>query len=250
MHRVGYLITEGFQIMSLATQAVFEFANIVAGETVYKIQNFSIGGGTVRSSLGMYMDTLPLGAPGLADTWMITGTLTPLTPPGEEVLASVRGFVDAADIDACGQPVIRPRCHRYGLAGDADGRPPGDIAAGEQLIDDALGRRDRNGKAQPLDRRGGIGGGELHGIDADDLPLHIDERAAGIAGVQRCVCLQQCQGAAVKGQVPVDGGDDAVGHRAPQLGAQRVADGDDSVADLQRVGITKFCRGQAVGVDF
>lgn len=37
-------------------------------------------GGTVRSSLGMYMDTLPLGAPGLADTWMITGTLTPLTP--------------------------------------------------------------------------------------------------------------------------------------------------------------------------
>lgn len=96
MHRVGYLITEGFQIMSLATQAVFEFANIAAGETVYKIQNFSVEGGTVRSSLGMYMDTLPLGAPGLADTWMITGTLTPLTPPGDEVLASVRGFVDGA----------------------------------------------------------------------------------------------------------------------------------------------------------
>ncbi|MEG8202780.1 GlxA family transcriptional regulator [Pseudomonas sp. 5FOS] len=96
MHRVGYLITEGFQIMSLATQAVFEFANIAAGETVYRIQNFSVGGGTVRSSLGMYMDTLPLGAPGLADTWMITGTLTPLTPPGDEVLASVRGFVDGA----------------------------------------------------------------------------------------------------------------------------------------------------------
>ncbi|GAI49060.1 unnamed protein product, partial [marine sediment metagenome] len=93
MHRVGYLITEGFQVMSLATQAVFEFANIVAGEMAYKIQNFSIEGGTVRSSLGMYMDTLPLGAPGLADTWMITGTLTPLTPPSEEVLASVRGFV-------------------------------------------------------------------------------------------------------------------------------------------------------------
>ena len=50
----------------------------------------------MRSSLGMYMDTLPLGAPGLADTWMITGTLTPLTPPGADVLASVRGFVDGA----------------------------------------------------------------------------------------------------------------------------------------------------------
>ncbi len=96
MHRVGYLITEGFQIMSLATQTVFEFANISAGETVYRVQNFSIEGGMVRSSLGMYIETLPLGAPGLADTWMVTGTLTPLTPPNDAVLASVRGFVDGA----------------------------------------------------------------------------------------------------------------------------------------------------------
>jgi len=96
MHRVGYLLTDGFQVMSLATQAVFEFANIVAGEAIYRIQNFSVDGGTVRSSLGMYMDTLPLAAPGLADTWMITGTLTPLTPPSEKVLESVRGFVEGA----------------------------------------------------------------------------------------------------------------------------------------------------------
>lgn len=96
MHRVGYLMTEGFQIMSLATQAVFEFANIVTGEAVYRIQNFSIQGGTVRSSLGMHIDTLPVGAPGLADTWMVTGTLTPLTVPDEAVLASVRGFVEGA----------------------------------------------------------------------------------------------------------------------------------------------------------
>ncbi|RAS25199.1 MULTISPECIES: GlxA family transcriptional regulator [unclassified Pseudomonas] len=96
MHRVGYLITEGFQIMSLATQTVFEFANISAGETVYRVQNFSIEGGMVRSSLGMHIETLPLGAPGLADTWMVTGTLTPLTPPSDAVLASVRGFVDGA----------------------------------------------------------------------------------------------------------------------------------------------------------
>ncbi|MBV4491630.1 GlxA family transcriptional regulator [Pseudomonas oryzicola] len=96
MHRVGYLMTEGFQVMSLATQAVFEFANIVAGEAVYRIQNFSIHGGTVRSSLGMHIDTLPLGAPGLADTWMVTGTLTPLTAPDEAVLASVRAFVEGA----------------------------------------------------------------------------------------------------------------------------------------------------------
>lgn len=96
MHRVGYLVTDGFQVMSLATQAVFEFANMVAGEQVYRIQNFSYAGGIVRSSLGMHIETLALEAAGLADSWMVAGTLTPLTPPGNEVLNSVRGFVKNA----------------------------------------------------------------------------------------------------------------------------------------------------------
>ncbi|WP_426198880.1 GlxA family transcriptional regulator [Pseudomonas sp. DC3200b2] len=96
MHRVGYLLTDGFQVMSLATQAVFEFANMVAGETVYRIQNFSVAGGMVRSSLGMSVDTLPLGSPGLAETWMVTGTLTPLAPPEDAVLRAVRGFAEGA----------------------------------------------------------------------------------------------------------------------------------------------------------
>jgi transcriptional regulator GlxA family with amidase domain len=82
--------------MSLATQSVFEFANMAAGEPVYRIQNFSHAGGIVRSSLGMLIDTQPLAAASLADSWMVVGTLTPLTPPGDEVLESVRGFVENA----------------------------------------------------------------------------------------------------------------------------------------------------------
>ncbi len=83
MHRIGYLITEGFQIMGLATQTVFEVANLVAGEAFYRVQNFSVDGDMVRSSLGMPIETLPLAAPGLADTWMVSGTLTPETPPAD-----------------------------------------------------------------------------------------------------------------------------------------------------------------------
>ncbi|MER2101880.1 MAG: GlxA family transcriptional regulator [Pseudomonas atacamensis] len=96
MHRVGYLLSEGFQVMALATQSVFEFANIVTGKAVYKVQNFSQAGGIVSSSLGLHVDTLPLTQAGLADSWLVAGTLTPLTPPGADVLHSVRGLADGA----------------------------------------------------------------------------------------------------------------------------------------------------------
>lgn len=99
MHRVGYLLTEGFQVMALATQSVFEFANIVTGKAVYKVQNFSQAGGIVSSSLGLHVDTLPLTQAGLADSWLVAGTLTPLTPltpPDADVLQSVRGLADGA----------------------------------------------------------------------------------------------------------------------------------------------------------
>ena len=31
MHRISYVLPDGFQVMALATQAVFEFANVVVG---------------------------------------------------------------------------------------------------------------------------------------------------------------------------------------------------------------------------
>lgn len=91
MHRIGYLLADGFQIMSLATQTVFEFANVVAGEPFYVIENFSASGQPVRSSLGISIETRAFQAPGHADTWMVVGVNDPLSnPPDPDVLAFVR----------------------------------------------------------------------------------------------------------------------------------------------------------------
>lgn len=91
MHRIGYLLADGFQVMSLATQTVFELANTVAGEPFYVIENFSASGRPVRSSLGMSVETRAFQAPGYADTWMVVGVNDPLgTPPDPDVLAFVR----------------------------------------------------------------------------------------------------------------------------------------------------------------
>ncbi|MFC6336672.1 helix-turn-helix domain-containing protein [Pseudomonas sp. CCM 7891] len=91
MHRIGYVLADGFQVMSLASQAVFEYANVVAGDQFYAIENFSVAGGLVRSSLGMLVETSPLSIPGLAETWIFTGVNTPLTNPSSpELLAFAR----------------------------------------------------------------------------------------------------------------------------------------------------------------
>lgn len=91
MHRICYLLTDNFQVMAVATQAVFEFANKVAVEPFYSIETFSLKGGAVRSSLGMSIDTQPVQAPSLADTWIIAGVDNPLDgPPSDETLAFVR----------------------------------------------------------------------------------------------------------------------------------------------------------------
>lgn len=81
MHRVGYVLSEGFQILAIGTQAVFEFANLVAGEPFYEISNYAVGGGELRSSIGMTMQTRPLTARSRADTWMVAGVIDPLPQP-------------------------------------------------------------------------------------------------------------------------------------------------------------------------
>jgi transcriptional regulator GlxA family with amidase domain len=91
MHRIGYLLSDGFQVMSLASQSVFEYANIATGQFFYSIENFSVEGGVVHSSLGMSVGTRPLGMRTAIDTWIAAGVNTPLTSRSPaEVLAFLR----------------------------------------------------------------------------------------------------------------------------------------------------------------
>lgn len=81
MHKIGYLLTDGFQVMGLATQTVFEYANKVAGEDFYVVQNFSAEGGDQRSSLGVAIATRKANEAEQIDTWMVCGVGNPLESP-------------------------------------------------------------------------------------------------------------------------------------------------------------------------
>ncbi|GLQ49859.1 GlxA family transcriptional regulator [Dyella flava] len=59
MQRMGFVVFPGFQSMSLAAASAFEFANLVAEETVYEVGYFSETGGAVAGSFGMSMQTQP-----------------------------------------------------------------------------------------------------------------------------------------------------------------------------------------------
>ncbi|SAK65356.1 AraC family transcriptional regulator [Caballeronia arationis] len=91
MHRVGYLLSDGFQVMALASQAVFEYANLVLQESFYRVESYSVAGGEVCSSLGMSVSTRPLSARASIDTWIAVGVNTPFTSPTPaEVLVFLR----------------------------------------------------------------------------------------------------------------------------------------------------------------
>jgi transcriptional regulator GlxA family with amidase domain len=91
VHRIGYLLPAGFQAMALATQSVFEFANLVAGERFYEVACYSAPGGSVTASLGATLQTRPFTARSNADTWMVVGVIHPLAAPcAPELLNALR----------------------------------------------------------------------------------------------------------------------------------------------------------------
>jgi transcriptional regulator GlxA family with amidase domain len=91
MHRIGYLLSDGFQVMALASQAVFEYANLVLREPFYRVESYSVAGGGVRSSLGMFVSTRPLSVRASIDTWFAVGVNAPFSPPAPaELLVFLR----------------------------------------------------------------------------------------------------------------------------------------------------------------
>ncbi|EED68086.1 GlxA family transcriptional regulator [Comamonas testosteroni] len=76
MHRIAYLLPEGFQVMALATQAVFELANLMLEQPFYAVETYALGG-VAHSSAGPVLQAKPLSAHCRADTWLVAGKLAP-----------------------------------------------------------------------------------------------------------------------------------------------------------------------------
>jgi transcriptional regulator GlxA family with amidase domain len=58
MVSVGILLFPGFQVLSLASSTVFEFANLAVGRAFYRVDLISEHGGPNQSSMGFAIDTL------------------------------------------------------------------------------------------------------------------------------------------------------------------------------------------------
>jgi transcriptional regulator GlxA family with amidase domain len=92
MHRVGFIVPRGFQLMSLAALTAFEIANLPPAGQRYEIHLLSERGGPVRSSSGMTLETEAFGDPAF-DT-VIVGSITEMDMPPSD--ATMIAFVQAA----------------------------------------------------------------------------------------------------------------------------------------------------------
>jgi transcriptional regulator GlxA family with amidase domain len=82
MVSVGIVLFPGFQVLSLSTSSVFEFANFVVGRPFYRVDLLSEHGGPVKSSMGFAIDSLAFGQQDY-DTIVVLGDNELLEPtPG------------------------------------------------------------------------------------------------------------------------------------------------------------------------
>ncbi|TDK29867.1 GlxA family transcriptional regulator [Rhizobium deserti] len=75
MRHIGFIMENGFQVMGMAALSAFEFANETIGSEAYRLTVMSESGGSIRSSLGIGIETQPLAD--FPDTLMVVGELLP-----------------------------------------------------------------------------------------------------------------------------------------------------------------------------
>ena len=92
MHRIGFIVPQRFQMMSLAALTAFEIANLPPAGPCYDVHVLSAHGGPVRSSGGMTLETEAFGDPAF-DT-VIVGSITEMKMPSSD--AAVIAFVQEA----------------------------------------------------------------------------------------------------------------------------------------------------------
>lgn len=81
MHKIGYVVFPGFQLLGFAAVTAFEMANLQLGEPAYEIELLSEAGGEIRSSAGFGVITKPFNDT-TYDTVMFGAgtTIEPMTP--------------------------------------------------------------------------------------------------------------------------------------------------------------------------
>src|SRR5712664_4929722 len=82
MHRVGFIVPQRFQLMSLAALTAFEIVNLPPADQRYDIHLLSEHGGPVRSSSGMTLETEAFGDPAF-DTVIVASTTEMDLPPSD-----------------------------------------------------------------------------------------------------------------------------------------------------------------------
>lgn len=97
--RIALVVFPGFQILDFAALTAFEIANQIHGSAYYTLETISHGGGMVRSSSGVPVETRPFGRRAF-DTLLVAGPLE-VTPAEPALLAALRCASPRARRTAC-----------------------------------------------------------------------------------------------------------------------------------------------------
>ena len=148
--------------------------------------------------------------------------------------ATARGglpWLDLHDVDPAVDGELEPARQPLGQGADLAGKTEGAAAHApdrHQLADHPTRRVDRHREGKPLRAE------DDHGVDPDDARVRVDERAAGVAGVERDVGLQDRidESSILCPHAARERADDAC--RDGVAEAERIADRDDELPDAQR----------------